>query len=301
MSGLLEYALARLVFAFVGRLPPSLGEGLGAALGLVAHRLGVRRRVVESQLAAAFPERDARWLRETARAAFVHLGREWLTVPLIARRGLTEVRRRIVVFEGREALEAAFAEGRGLVVVSGHFGNWELAGSALAAFGYPVDAVMQALKNRRLSRFVEGVRGRLGMGLIDRAGAWDRLLESIAARRVVAFVADQDARSGGVFVPFFGRAASTHRAPAVLALRTGAPLLVGGAHRLGHRRYHAWIVRLDPGGNADVKEQVADLTRRWVAELERRARLYPEQYFWHHKRWKTRPPGTEHGAAGMTG
>ena len=272
--------------------PPGVGERLGRGLGQLAYRLGWRRAVVENQLARAFPDRDPAWVCDTARACFEHVGREWLSMPYVTRRGLEEVRRRMVEFEGRDVLREAYEEGRGVVVVSGHFGNWELAGSALAAFGYPVDAVMQGLKNQRLTRFVKEMRNRNGMGLIDRAHAWDLLVEKIAARRVVAFVADQDARRSGVFVTFFGRPASTHRAPALLALRTGAPFLVGGAHRTGPREYHGWIVRLERPCEGDIKDQVAELTERWLAELERRVRLYPEQYFWHHKRWKTAPPGT---------
>ncbi|MGD8699652.1 MAG: lysophospholipid acyltransferase family protein, partial [Gemmatimonadales bacterium] len=278
--------------AVLGAAPPSLCEPVGGALGRLAYRVGWRRRVVETQLTQAFPDKGEDWVRQTARASFEHLGRETAAVAPLVRRGLDEVRRRLVVFEGREAMEAAVAQGRGVVVVSAHFGNWEYAGSALAAHGWPVDAVMQRLGNKHLNRYVERVRGRLGMGLIDRAGAWDRLTDSLSAGRVVAFVADQDARRQGVFVPFFGRPASTHRAPALLALRTGAPLFVGGAHRIGPQRYHGWIVRLDPLEGLDIREQVADLTRRWLAEVERRVRLFPEQYFWHHRRWKTRPAGT---------
>ncbi len=222
-----------------------------------------------------------------------------LALPLLVRQGLPEVRRRLVTIEGREELLAAYEEGRGVVMVTGHFGSWELAGSGMAALGLPADAVMQRLKNRRLSDFVTKMRERLGMRLIDRSDAWERSLESLEAGRVVAFVADQDARRLGVFVPFFGRPASTHRAPALLALRSGAPLFMGGAMRVGPQRYHGWAVRLEPLEGASAREQVLDLTRRWMSELERRIRLSPEQYFWHHRRWKTVPPGTAEAARGV--
>ena len=273
-------------------MPVSWGDRFGGGLGRVAYRLGWRREVVERQLADAFPDRPGSWVAITARASFEHVGREIVTLAAMARQQLEEVHRRIEVFEGRESLADAFAEGRGIVVVSGHFGNWELAGSALPAFGYPTDAVMQGLKNRRLNRYVIALRNRLGIRLIDRVDAWDVLLESLRSGRVVAVVADQDARSRGVFVPFFGRPASTHRAPALLALRARAPFFVGGVCRVGPRRYHAWVVRLEPPQGLDIKEQVIELTRMWTAELERRIRVSPEQYFWHHKRWKTPPPGT---------
>jgi KDO2-lipid IV(A) lauroyltransferase len=281
------------LFGALALSPPGVGERLGQALGELAYRLGWRTRVVEEQIGRAYPDRDEEWVQQTAKACYRHLGREWLTVPYFTRRGLEEVRRRLVEFEGREVLAAAYEEGRGVVIVTGHLGNWELAGSALAAFGYPVDAVMQGMMNPYIGGFIRDVRQRNGMGLIDRALAWDRLRESLAAKRLLAFVADQDAREKGVFVPFFGRPASTNRAPALLALRAGAPFLVGGAQRVGPREYHGWMVRIDPPDGVEVGEQVYDMTKRWVEELERRVRLYPEQYFWHHKRWKSIPPGTE--------
>jgi KDO2-lipid IV(A) lauroyltransferase len=280
-----------LTFGLLGRVP-GLSERLGATLGRLAYRIGWRRRVVEAQLAQAYPDRDEEWVRGTARSCYEHVGREWFTLPAFARGGPQEVHKRVVFSEGIDAFRAAFEEGRGVVAVSGHFGNWELAGSGLAAYGLPVDAVWQRLRNEPLSRFVAEIRERLGMGLIERSDAWDQLMDSLAAGRVVTFVADQDARSRGVFVPFFGRLASTHRAPALLALRAGTPFFVGGAHRIGQRRYQGWLVRLEPPAGIDSRQQVIELTRMWTSELERRIRLSPEQYFWHHRRWKTVPPGT---------
>jgi KDO2-lipid IV(A) lauroyltransferase len=290
--------LARLAYEVLGRTPPGVGEAVGSWAGRLAYRLGWRSSVVEEQISRAYPDRDDRWVRQTARSAYEHVGREWLSVPYVTRRWPAEVERRVVIFEGADDAKAAFKEGKGLIVVSGHFGNWELAGSSLATLGMPVDAVMQELGNPRLNRFIMKTRNRNGMGLIDRRDGLAPMTRSLAAGRVVAFVADQDARTGGVFVPFFGRPASTARGPALLAVRTGAPFMAGGTHRIGPREYNSWLVRIEPPARGSMKDRVAELTARWVAEVERRARLYPEQYFWHHKRWKTVPPGTEPAVAG---
>ncbi len=282
----------------MARTPPAIGERLGEGLGSLAYRLGWRSQVVEENLAQAFPQQSKAWVADTAKSAFRHVGREWLSVPYVSRRGLGEVRRRVIEFEGQDVLRTAYEEGRGVVIVSGHFGNWDLAGSALAAFGFPVDAVMQGMRNPYVTPLVQRYRRGLGMGLIDRAKPWKRFRESLNEGRLVAFVADQDAGSEGVFLPWFGKSASTHRVPALLALRTGAPFLVGGAHRVGRREYHGWLVRLEHPEGGDIRAQVLELTRRWVEELERRVRLYPDQYFWHHKRWKTLPPGTDTASVG---
>jgi KDO2-lipid IV(A) lauroyltransferase len=273
-------------------MPTRMGERLGRRLGLLAYGLGWRREVVEAQLAAAFPDHSDDWTAATARASFEHVGREMVTAMALQRRGLDEVARRLEDLEGRESLAEAFAEGRGVVMVSGHLGNWEFAGSTLAALGYPTDAVMQTLKNRRLNRYIVDSRRRLGMELIDRYRSWDALVASVRSGRILAFVADQDAGASGMFVPFFGRPASTHRAPALVALRAGAAFFMGGVRRVAPQRYRGWVVRLDPPAGLNVKDQAVALTRMWTAELERRIRVSPEQYFWHHKRWKTRPPGT---------
>ncbi|NIU76175.1 MAG: hypothetical protein GWN71_22210, partial [Gammaproteobacteria bacterium] len=223
MRHLLEYLMARALFGVLGRLPTGPGERLGAALGRVAHRLGWRRAVVEDQLARAFPDRGRDWVRSTGRACYEHLGREAVAVTWLARAGGTAIRRAVERFEGRERLAEALAESGSAVIVTGHLGNWEVAGSTLPAFGFPMDAVMQGIKNPWLDTYVRRVRRRLGMGLVDRVDAWDRLVETLRDGRIVAFVADQDARERGVFVPFFGRLASTHRAPALLALRADVP------------------------------------------------------------------------------
>jgi lauroyl/myristoyl acyltransferase len=86
----------------------------------------------------------------------------------------------------------------------------------------------------------------------------------------------------------------------MLAVRTGAPIMAGGTHRVGPREYHLWLVRVEIPSRGSIKERVAGLTSRWVAEIERRARLYPEQYFWHHKRWKTAPAGTAQTIVGTS-
>lgn len=124
---------------------------------------------------------------------------------------------------------------------------------------------------------------------IDRRRAPQLALRSLRAGRIVAFVADQDARGSGVFVPFFGRPASTHRGPALLALRAGSPLFLGYGIRLAPGRFlgHLERVEVDRGGEIDVA--VDRLTAAFTAKLEEAIRRAPDQYFWHHRRWKTRP------------
>jgi Kdo2-lipid IVA lauroyltransferase/acyltransferase len=112
----------------------------------------------------------------------------------------------------------------------------------------------------------------------------------LRAGRAVAFVSDQDARGTGVFVPFFGRLASTHRGPALMAIRTGAPLFVGYAMRAADGSYVGGIEEITVSREGDMDEAVLRLTAAFTARLEALIRRAPEQYFWQHRRWKTRPP-----------
>jgi Kdo2-lipid IVA lauroyltransferase/acyltransferase len=262
---------------------------IGAALGGLAFRpVGLRRGLVEGHLRQAFPDRPAAWVSATARAAYRHIGREAIGLLRLIRTGPREVLEATTV-EGLEAFAAAVAEGRGVVLVTGHLGNWEIGGAALAVRGIPLHAVAQPQENPLFDRALGAMRERLGMRVIDRRRATPLALRALRAGRVVAFVADQDARGHGAFVPFFGRLASTHRGPALLALRTGAPVFLGTALREPGGRYRIRLDRIPLEPAPPDGDAVRAITAAFTARLEAAARQAPEQYFWFHKRWKTRP------------
>ena len=285
-----EYLLFRATAAATGVLGDRIVGSLTGAAGKLAYRpFGLRRAVVEAHLRASFPERDERWVRETAAAAYAHLGREGATLIRLSTLARERVVERTEV-EGLAAFLEAVEAGKGVVLVTGHFGNWEIGGAALAARGVPIDGVAQRQSNPLFDRALVAARERLGMRVIERGRAPKLGLRALRAGRVLAFVADQDARRAGVFVPFFGRPASTHRGPALLALRTGAPLFLGTALRMPDGRYRIRLeeVEVDRTGETDV--DVQRLTAAFTARLEAAIRTAPEQYFWHHRRWKTPPP-----------
>jgi KDO2-lipid IV(A) lauroyltransferase len=193
-------------------------------------------------------------------------------------------------FVGLDALRAALDRGCGVVMVTGHFGNWEIGGAALAVRGFPLDVVAQRQSNPLFDRALVAARERLGMRVIERGRAPKEGLRALRQGRVVAFVADQDAKRAGVFVPFFGRAASTHRGPALLALRTGAPLFLGTPLRTAQGGYRIGLEEVEVEREGSLDEIVDRWTARFTARLEAAVRAAPEQYFWQHRRWKSRPP-----------
>jgi len=262
---------------------------LGAAIGQVGYRpLGIRRRLVEVHLRQAFPESDGSWIARIAARSYAHLGRE-----AMAMLRLSDLSREVLLarsqLDGLPELEAALAQGNGVAIVAGHFGNWEIGAAILAAHGVPIDIVAQRQHNPLFDRAIIAARHRLGVGVIERSQATRLALRSLRRGRAVAFGADQNAGRTGVFVPFFGRLASTHRGAAVMALRTGAPVFLAIPLRAGSG-YHMRVEEVEVDRHGDAEDAVTRMTTAFTTRLESAVRACPEQYLWHHRRWKTRPP-----------
>ena len=292
----IEYALLRVVAAVCAVVPEVLADRAGALLGWIAARVGRPRwGVVRDHLRRAFPERDERWRRSVGRRCYAHLGAEAVAMFRLAGMSARAVRRRTRVV-GIELLEAAAREGRGVVVVSAHLGNWEVGGAAVIARGCPMDIVVARQRNQLFDRHLTRSRERLGFGIILRGEARAGVLKSLREGRAVGIMGDQDARRAGVFADFFGRPASTARGPAILAMRSGAEMIMLFAIREpGWRpRYTVHLEPLAPPASAGRRsgrgEAVAALTQAFTSRIEARVRDHPAQYLWLHRRWKTPPP-----------
>jgi KDO2-lipid IV(A) lauroyltransferase len=288
----LEYGAFRVLSGVLLAVPEAWALRLGAILGWVAGVvLRIRRPEVDAHLAWAFPTKPASWRRRTARASYVHLGREAVAMFRMAGLDAEAVVARTTV-AGLEGFRSALEEGRGVVLVTGHLGNWEIGGAALTARGIPVDAVAKGMANRRFDDDLVATRERLGMRVVGMQEAPRRILRALRDGRVAALVADQNFHRGGIFVPFFGRLAATAKGPALFALRSGAPLFLGVALREPGwpQRYRIELRRIDVTPTGELDRDVHALTEAHTDALEREVRAHPEQYFWQHKRWKTRPP-----------
>ncbi len=283
----IEYAFLRLAAGCAGWLPERWTEGLGAAAGWVAGNvLLVRRRLVAANLARAFPERSSAWRARVARDSYRHLGRVAAAVFGLSRLAPGELRARSRV-EGGEVLAEAVARGAGAVLVTGHLGNWEAGGGALACRGLPLDVVARPQNNPLFDRALARARRRLGMNVISRHEPVHALLRALRAGRVVALLADQNAHAGGLAVEFFGRPASTARGAALLSLRSGAPLVLGVALHdpAAAVPYRVVLERISVPPTGSLARDLESLTRAHVAALERWVRRHPSQYLWQHRRW----------------
>jgi KDO2-lipid IV(A) lauroyltransferase len=284
-----EYALFAGATAVGRRVSDARAARLGAALGRLGYRpLGIRRRLVEEHIRRAFPDRGEDWVRRTAAAAYAHLGREALAMLRMAAVTPDDLRARTTV-AGFERFEQALHEGHGVVIVAGHLGNWEIGAALLAARGVPIDIVAQRQSNPLFDRAMLRTRERLGVGVIERSRAAKLALRALRAGRAVAFGSDQNAGRNGVFVPFFGRPASTHRGAALMAVRTGAPVFLAVPLRTPDGRYHMRLQEIETDRTGESDAAVFRLTAAFTAALEAAVRAAPDQYLWHHRRWKTRP------------
>ena len=285
----------KLFSAVATTLPESVALRLGAFIGWVGGSvLRIRRAAVAEHLGLAFPEESTTWRRRVADASYAHLGREAVaTLRLSGQAGREVVAR--TTMSGFERLEEALASGRGVILLTGHLGNWEVGGAAFVARGIELDAISKGVANLRVGDALAGVRQRFGIGLIDVADARSEVPRSLDEGRVVGIVADQNVHRGGIFVPFFGRLAATARGPARFAVHQAAPVFLAVALcEPGWRSsYTVSIQQIDFEPTGDVDADVDALTRAHCEALERAVRAAPEQYFWQHKRWKRRPESEE--------
>jgi KDO2-lipid IV(A) lauroyltransferase len=289
-----EYYTMRATIRALSALSWDSACKVGERLGALGYRpLGIRKRVVERQIAAAFPELDHDAVVNLARDSYRHLGRTFIETALldsIGRDGLQEL---VETVEGWEEVEDVMAKGKGAVMVTGHIGNWELAGGYVAARGIPLDAIVRGMANPLFDAYINHTREGIGMTIVHDSEAVRRTPRSLRAGRAVAFVADQGAKGlASTFVPFFGRPAKTPRGAAVFALRFEVPVLFVVALRKPNGRYRLIVERLEAKRTGEMDSDVDAIVARFTERLEHWVRVVPAQYFWQHRRWKRQPPDT---------
>lgn len=290
----LEYHALRVVSTALRPLGWRGASRVGAFVGgLGWWPLRIRADRVARAIRACFPDFDEARVRRTARTSYRNLGRVAVTAIVLSRLGRRGVLAAFAEPVGWELLERAHAAGRGVVLVSGHLGHWELCAAYIAARGVPVDAIAMHMANPLSDDFFRRTRERLGISVVFDDEAVRRIPRAFREGRAVGFLSDQGAKGlASTYVPFFGRPARTPRGAAVFALRAELPVLFVVAIRQddGRYRFHAEEVPVERSG--DREADVDALVRRYTQVLERFVTRYPEQYFWQHRRWRRQPPDT---------
>jgi len=285
----LVYLIYRAGFALIGLLPLRAAFALGNALGFCAWAvLGKYRRLGLHNIDIAFgSEKSPREMRRLVRRHFQRLGANLLSGLKLAATPLDKARANIQ-FENADAAHRELRSGRPVVLILSHIGNWELQAQMLpAAIGYVRNStIYQPLKNRYIDKHVRTLRGRAGVELFDRNEGFQKAIELLRGGGAIGILSDQHAGDQGLWVPFFGKLASTTSLPALLAKRTGAALLGSAVYTEESGRWRiSFTDRVDAPG--DSVESMTAKANELIATQIRRA---PEDGFWLHNRWKTPRP-----------
>ncbi|HJQ22598.1 MAG TPA: lysophospholipid acyltransferase family protein [Blastocatellia bacterium] len=291
----LEFAPAWLLLKSLGCLPRGAAIGAGRLLARTAYRLHGRLRLVgETNLRMAMPELSAGQRRDILDRVMDGLGGllgEFSQLPKIRRDNISER----VVYDGFENYERAARQGRGVLLLTGHFGAWELCAFAQGVYGHPLSFLVRPLDNPLLDRLIARYRSLSGNRLIDKNDAVRAVLKRLRQGEDVGLLVDVNTvAEEGVFCDFFGIPACSTTGLAVFALRAGAPVVPG--FLIWDASLNKHVLRFEPEvpliRTGDFKEEVRLNTQAYMKVIERFVRRYPEQWLWIHKRWQTRPAGT---------
>ncbi len=283
----IEYALVMVVRAVASVCSDRTVKWIGAAIGWVFWAVDRgHRRLATRQLQAAFPSRTAAECRVLARRTFLHFGRSLTLLLKFSTLTPDQIRAR-VTFAGVEGAREAVAAGKGVLLITGHFGFWELQGLAHPSVLPPATVLARRLDNPYLHALLERTRTATGNRVIYRKGAVRRVLRALGAGEIVAVLIDQHIQPvDAVTVQFFDRPASTTSAVASLALRTGAAVVPvfglpseDGTYRMVYEH------PIEPPG-ADVADPIVEFTQRCTDVLEMYVRRNPELWLWMHRRWR---------------
>jgi KDO2-lipid IV(A) lauroyltransferase len=226
-----------------------------------------------------------------ARGVYHHLGQTLLEYGRIQSMGRAELEAWVDVI-GFDGVASAHARGRGVILTAGHFGNWELCGAQVAIRGYPLSFMVKEQRNLYIDRYLARTRSHLGAGLVYVGPEVRRVFRRLRNGEVLGMLIDQDAGSDGWFHDVLGRVASVQPGAGVFAQRTGAAIVPCAIRRLPDGRHQVvFEPPIFPDSNAEPAAEVERLNTLCVQSLERYIWRTPEQYYWVHRRWKTRPGG----------
>ena len=249
-----------------------------------------RQRALDN-LRASFPEKSETWIWQTGRRSFEHI--VMLTIDVLFTPRLVKKYnwRDYSRYKNAEYAKWLMQERKGLLLVAAHYSNFEIIGYLLGLFGFDLYSIARPLDNKYLNRFLYGVRERRGQKIIDKKGAAQLMPQITAQGSTLGFIADQDAGRKGIFVDFFGRKASTYKSIGLVALTYDLPIVIGYSRRVGNRFFFELGVTriIFPHEWADKDDPLTWVTAEYTKAIETFVREDPTQYWWLHRRWKSRP------------
>jgi KDO2-lipid IV(A) lauroyltransferase len=287
----MAYLVVRLVIGFIELLSYEAGCSVASSLGWLLYHVNRRHRnVAIDNVRHAYPNASPQAVDRLVRKMYRHFCT--LLIDIVhARRKLSPTNwRRHILFDESSLAHYAWDD-RAYLIVTGHFGNWEISNYMSGLLGYITYAIARPLDNPYLEKFLKRFRQKTGQQLLSKKGELDRMHEVLQEGRVLGAMVDQDAGPRGVFVNFFGRPASTHKSIALLALEHRTPIGVVGLYKIGPGMLYQGVYGdlIYPEEFIGRPDAVQAITQRFTTALEEIIRLAPEQYFWLHRRWKHQP------------
>ena len=298
MVDLSTYVAARWAAMMLGFFPVNANLRTAAAFGSLLWTLDRRHRnMAIDHIARSFPELSAQQTRQLALRSMQHFCQLGIDVMFTTRTINVQRWHQFVHFQDniRETIRMTM-ENRGAILLTGHYGNWEVLGYTMATLGLRSYSVARPIDNPHMDAWLLGVRQRKGQIILSKRGVTTSAQEVLENKGILGFIADQNAGPKGMFVPFFGRLASTYKSIGLLAIRHRVPVIVGCARRCDDR-FEFDIDIADIIQPADWDHQPDELryiTERFTMGIEKMVRKDPSQYLWIHRRWKTRPKGETH-------
>lgn len=277
-------------FAVLGMPPLSCGRWLGRILGRIAYLLIRRqRRIAMENLARAYPDAGPAKRRQMARKVFENLGMVLFEMAWSIRLNAAQHHRYFTV-EGLDHLRNAHGEGKGVMILTAHFGNWELLSVISAMLDYPLGVVYRPLDFKPLDRFITDYRSRFGGRLIPKKKTFRKVLRFLSQEKLVLLLMDQNvAWREGVFADFFGHPACTNKGMALLAMKTEAPVVPVFLIRQKGGFVCRFLPIIPLIKTGDKSKDLEANTEQYNRVIESVVREYPEQWFWVHRRWNTKP------------
>lgn len=287
----LVYMIVRFAICFVQAIPMEMCQQGSAFLAfLFTDILRIRHKILKKNLINAYPKHTRSEYRQLCRAMWEHL---FLMAVEVAKapRSLNEINwYKNIRIIGAELLLNAVHSNRPIIMITGHFGNFEVGGYLLGLLGYPTYSVARTLDNPWLNQFIQGFRESTGQFLISKNGGYDEILDVLSNRGTMAFLADQSAGPKGCMINFFGQKASAYKAMALLSIEYNAPILICACTRrdgVPMSFNMETLDLLDPQNRPQELTTTRQITQWFTHSLEMAIRRNPEQYWWLHNRWKT--------------
>jgi KDO2-lipid IV(A) lauroyltransferase len=289
------YLLLRVIAAAIYCFPVNANLRTAKLLGTALYRLDRKHRErALANLRRSLPELSQRQREAMAERSMQEIFMLFVEVLFTTRLIRIDTWSRYITLHNFEpALDLLVKRRQGLLLLTAHYGNFEILGYLLAVLGFPMASVARPLDNAYISRWLFGVRERMGQRIIVKKGATEDVVDEMERSGTVGFVADQNAGPKGVFVDFFGRRASTYKSIGLVAMQYDTPIIIGYARRVDEQ--FKFVIGVQDVIYPDDWKAQADplryVTQRYTRAIEDFIRLDPGQYWWVHRRWKTRPKG----------